>query len=353
MKKIVLLAMNNGIASTIIGPLEVFAYTGRMWNYFAGAPLATQFQVQIATVDGLAVKSQTGLAIHPDCGIDAVNKADAILVTSCGEDVEGAIRKNAAAIPWLIDHYRKGAILGSICSGLSILAATGLLDGKKATTHWGMTELFRKRFPAINLQSDQILVDEGRLLTAGGGYAGNDLAVYLVEKMCGKVLARQCADALLLETGRQLQTPFSGLLQHRIHADERVQRIQEWLDRNYQSDVDLATLASEHNMSPRNFIRRFKQASGETPLNYLQKLRVEAAKGLLEKTALNINSVAEQVGYQTETHFRRLFTRYTSLTPTVYRSKHSNSSVFGTVNALKRVDGAGPGNRGQRNNRIP
>ncbi|MDE0839142.1 MAG: helix-turn-helix domain-containing protein [Kiritimatiellae bacterium] len=328
MKEIVLLALDGGIASTLIGPLEIFTYTGGMWNYLAGEPLQQQFHARIATIDGRPVVSRTGLQINPDCSVDSVETADAILVTSCGEDIEGAIRAGQPIAHWLIDHYQRGTILGSVCSGLALLAMTGLLDGKKATTHWGMIEHFRKRFPSINFQPDQLLVDEGRLLTAGGGYAGNDLSLYLVEKMCGKTLSKQCADALLLETGRQLQTPFAGLLQHRLHGDERVQEIQRWLDRHYMDEINLDELAAKNNMSTRNFIRRFKQASGETPLNYLQKLRVEAAKKLLESSSMKIDSIASKVGYQTEAHFRQLFRRYTSMTPAAFRNKHADAAIF-------------------------
>lgn len=328
MREIVLLALDKGIASTLIGPLEIFAYTGGMWNYLAGRPLNTQFRVRVVTADGRPVISRTGLAIHPDCAIAAVERADAVLVTSCGDDIEGAMHRGAPAVKWLKAQYRKGATLGSICSGLSLLGMTGLLDGKMATTHWGMIDSFRRLFPRIRFQPDQLLVDQGRLLTAGGGYAGNDLSLYLVEKMCGKLMARQCADALLLETGRQLQAPFAGLLQHRVHGDEQVQKIQKWLDRHYMDEINLDALAVKYGMSPRNFIRRFKQASGETPLTYLQKLRVEASKKLLEKGELKIAAIADQVGYQTEAHFRKLFRRYTSVTPAAFRSKHSHSSVF-------------------------
>lgn len=328
MKEIVLLALDNGIASTLIGPLEIFAYTGGMWNYLAGEPLKPAFRVTVVSANGKPVRSRTGLVINVDAAMADIRHADAILVTSCGDDIDGAINNSDPAVKWLKEHYRKGAILGSICSGIAVLAMTGLLDGKKATTHWGMIEHFRKRFRAINFQPDQLLVDEGRLVTAGGGYAGNDLALYMVEKICGKVISRQCADALLLETGRQLQTPFAGLLQHRLHADERIQAIQKWLDNHYREEINLDELAIKHNMSPRNFIRRFKQASGETPLTYLQKLRVEAAKTLLEKTRKKIDVIAIEVGYRTEAHFRQLFRRYTSLTPVGFRSKHADSSVF-------------------------
>lgn len=328
MKEIVLLALENGIASTLIGPLEIFAYTGGMWNYLAGEPVAPQFRVRVVTANGRPVRSRTGLVIHPDCSMAEVETADAILVTSCGEDIEGAMHSGGPAVEWLLAHHRQGAILGSICSGLAVLAMTGLLDGRKATTHWGMIDHFRRRFPAIRFQPDQLLVDEGRIVTAGGGYAGNDLSLYMVEKICGKTLSKQCADALLLETGRQLQTPFAGLLRHRMHSDERVQAIQKWLDAHYREEINLDVLAVEHHMSPRNFVRRFKQASGETPLAYLQKLRIEAAKKLLEQTSLKIDAVSAEVGYKTEAHFRQLFRRYTSQTPAAFRSRHAELSTL-------------------------
>lgn len=328
MKDIVLLALDHGIASTLVGPLEIFAYTGSMWNYLAGKPLSARFRVRVVTSDGRPVASRTGLAIQPDCAITAVDCADAVLVTSCGEDIEGAMRRGGPAANWLAALYRRGATLCSICSGLSVLGMTGLLDGKRATTHWGLIDRFRRCFPAIRLQPDQLLVDEGRLITAGGGYAGNDLSLYLVEKLCGKQLARQCADALLLETGRQLQTPFAGLLKHRMHGDDHIQAIQRWLDRHYMKAINLDALAANHHMSPRNFIRRFKLASGETPLTYLQKLRVEAAKKLLEDSDLKISAIASKVGYQTEAHFRQLFRRYTSQTPAGFRARRAYTMAF-------------------------
>jgi transcriptional regulator GlxA family with amidase domain len=330
MKDIVLLALDNGIASTVVGPLEVFAYAGGMWNYLTGVPLELPFRVRVATLDGRPVKSRTGMPIHAHCDIASVDRADAVLVTSCGEDLVQAIATSGPVVTWLRHHHDRGATVGSVCSGLAVLAMTGLLDGKRATTHWGLVEAFRRRFPAIHLVPDQMVVDEGRVLTAGGGYAANDLSLYLVERYCGKTVAKQCADALLLETGRQLQSRFAGVLHHRMHADDQVQRIQEWLEGHYMTPINLDALASDHGMSPRNFIRRFKQASGETPLNYLHKLRVEAAKRLLERSDLRMDAVAEQVGYRTEAHFRQLFKRHAQMTPAAYRTRHCTSTTVRT-----------------------
>ncbi len=323
MRKVVLFAVNNGFASTVVGPLEVFAYTGGIWNYLTGTPLDLRFQVVVASIDGKPVTTHTGLVIQPDICIFDIEQADIILLTSCGEDIEAALDQNRAITPWLNQQYTQGATLGSICTGLALLAATGLLARKRASTHWGMVEILQKIYPLVKVEMDQIIIDHGQLITSGGGYAGNDLALHLVAKICGKQMAKQCANALLLETGRVSQVPFAGLQHHRMHQDEQIDKIQQWLDNHYQNNVNLDDLAKHHSMSPRNFKRRFKLASGNTPLIYLQKLRIEAAKNILETTHLQIDQVAYQVGYNNESHFRQLFKRYTLLTPTNYRSRYS------------------------------
>ncbi|OUR99103.1 hypothetical protein A9Q81_11000 [Gammaproteobacteria bacterium 42_54_T18] len=323
MRNVVLFALENAFISTISGPLEIFSSAGLMWNYLAGEPLDLQFQVTVASLHGEPIKTRTGLVIQPDTSIFDIKYADLILVTSCGEDIETELSHYQPALPWLRQQHSNGAILGSICSGLSLIAATGLLDGKSATTHWGMVDIFRKRFPAIDIKADQLFVDEGDIITSGGGFAGNDLALYLVQRFCGKEQSKQCANALLLDTNRRSQNQFSGILHHRMHQDDRVQEIQSWLDLHYQDEISLDRLAEKYSMSPRNFKRRFKIASGATPLAYLQKLRIEVAKKLLENSDVQINNIAEAVGYLDDNHFRKIFKRHTALTPRDYRNKHS------------------------------
>lgn len=325
MRRVVLYAQNMGFASTIVGPLEVFAYTGSMWNFLVGTPFDMQFLISVVSYDGKPVTTRTGLVIQVDGSIHDVDKADIVLVTSCGEDIQSALSRSRTVIPLLKKFYDDGAIVGSICSGLALLAATGLLNGKKATTHWGMVEIFRKQFPKIQLESDQLYIDEGRIVTSGGGYAGNDLALHLVEQLCGNALAKQVANALLLDTKRESQSSYAGVLHHRMHKDERIQKIQTWLDDHFNEVILLDDLAMRYGMSPRNFKRRFKEASGETPLSYLQKLRTEAAKSLLESTTQPIDAIAERVGYKDENYFRRLFKRHTHVTPNAYRVRFGST----------------------------
>lgn len=322
MKQVVLFVVENTFISTIAGPLEVFAYTGGMWNYLTGSPLDLQFQVTVVSLDGKPIRTRTGLVITPDASLDQAPKADIVLVASCGEDIESAISNNQSAIPWLRQQHESGALLGSICSGLALLAETGLLDGRKAATHWGMRDEFQQRYPLIEIQGDDLFIDDGDIVTSGGGNAGSDLALYLVEKFCSYEISKQCANALLLDTDRGSQKPYSGILHHRIHGDEKVQNIQSWLDQHFHQEINLDDLAEKNHMSPRNFKRRFKVASGESPLGYLQKLRVEAAKKLLESGDSPVDQISLQVGYVDHNHFRKLFKRHTTLTPSSYRERY-------------------------------
>lgn len=322
MQQVILFAVENTFISTISGPLEVFAYTGGMWNYLTGTPIELEFQVKVASIDGKPIRTRTGLVINPDISLKEASAADIVLVASCGEDIETAIKQNQAAIPWLVKQYEAGALLGSICSGLALLAETGLMDGRKAATHWGMRDEFQQRYPQIEIQGDDLYVDDGDIVTSGGGNAGSDLALHLVEKFCSCEKSKQCANALLLDTNRGSQKPYSGILHHRIHNDDKVQTIQNWLDENFHQEINLDELADNNHMSPRNFKRRFKLASGETPLGYLQKLRVEAAKKLLESSDSAVDQISLQVGYADHNHFRKLFKRHTTLTPSNYRERY-------------------------------
>ncbi|RLU03881.1 MAG: helix-turn-helix domain-containing protein [Ketobacter sp.] len=320
MKKVLIYAQQFGFASTVVGPLEVFAYTGTMWNYLTGADFEPRFTVQVASLDGRPVLTRTGLKIEVDVAILDADEPDVILVTSCGEAIESCLQLSAPVIPWLQQQSERGALIGSVCTGMVLLAAAGLLDGKRATTHWGMIDRVRRCFPSVHMEPDQLYIEQGNIITAGGGYAGNDLALYLVEKLCGKEMARQCANALLLDLGRSSQSMYAGIMHHRMHNDERVQSIQQWMEQHFASEIKLDELARQYGMSPRNFKRRFTDASGETPLNYLQKIRVEAAKQLLENSASQVEQVAEQVGYRDVNHFRRLFKRHAGMTPARFRA---------------------------------
>jgi transcriptional regulator GlxA family with amidase domain len=228
-------------------------------------------------------------------------------------------------IPWLRDLHAKGALIAGVCTGVALLAEAGLLDGRRATTHWAIAEHFRRRFPAVDWQP-QLLVTEDRGVFCGGGvYASIDLALYLVEKLCGRDIAMGCAKSLVVQMPRTYQTSFAVLPFGRDHGDAAVRSSEDWLHNHFPDDIDLDQLARDMALAPRTFLRRFKAATGETPLAYLQRLRTDAAKRMLEEDRMTIQEVSLAVGYEDAAFFRDLFKRHTGLAPGAYRERFGRS----------------------------
>ena len=259
----------------------------------------------------------TDLVWVPAAGLDLET------IVANGYDVDAAVARNARVIPWLQRQAAQGAEIAGVCSGVALLAAAGLLDGRRATTHWALAEQFRRRFPAVDWQPEYIVTEAPGVYCGGGVNAASDLSLYLVEKFCGREVATQCAKAMLIELPRLWQVAFAHLDVGRgQHEDEAILRAQEWLHEHYdRREVRLEALASRVGMSPRNFIRRFKDATGRTPLAYLQSLRIATAKRLLENGRGTIQEVSAAVGYDDLMFFRSLFRRHTGLSPTGYRQR--------------------------------
>ena len=205
------------------------------------------------------------------------------------------------------------------CTGAFLLAETGLLNGKTATTHWGFVDQFRQMYPNVNLKPQRLITDEETLFCAGALGAGIDLSIYLVEKYCGRDVAVQCSKALLHDMNRNSQAPYSVFQFQKNHADETIRVTQQWIEANYTQEINLNQVAKTHGMSRRTFERRFKKATGDTPLFYLQRTRVEAAKRLLESSDGTFDEICYKLGYENSGHFRAVFKKHTGLLPTEYQ----------------------------------
>jgi transcriptional regulator GlxA family with amidase domain len=228
---------------------------------------------------------------------------------------------------WIRQHYDKGAHVASICTGAFLLAETGLLDGRSATLHWGFADRFKARYPKVRLQHDRIFIDHGRLYCSAGVTAGMDLSLYLVEKFCGRQAATQSAKTMVLAMDRESQAPFTCFLRGKDHTDPLVARAQHLLEKNAARAVDYDELAHTLKMSRRSLERRFRQAAGMTPLSYLQRLRVEKARQLLEEGIATFSEVTYAVGYEDIAFFRKLFIRLTGLRPKEYQKKFAGYAV--------------------------
>ena len=320
MKKVIILAMRNAMSSSITGPMDVFYQAGVMWNYFQGKAPTPYFEVKVVTTNGAPFKCLNGLRIVPDAAMHEAGKADLIVVSSI-LDIERTLRVQREVVDWLKDRYHQGAHIATICSGAFVLAETGLLDGKTATTHWAFAERFRQRYPRISLKPERLITDEGDLFCSGGYNAGVDLSLYLVEKYCGHDVALQSSKSMISEMGRTSQAPYAVLHHRKDHHDPQVRAAQEWIEKNFDQQFTYEKLARQNGMSRRTMERRFKHVTGETPLAYQQTIRVAAAKRLLEKGNRSFEEITWQVGYGDSSTFRKVFVKQTGLVPTEYRKR--------------------------------
>ena len=327
MKKVTILAFNSAPSTTITGPLDVFSFAGNSANLIAEESPEPNFTVQIATPDGGPVQCANGVSITSHLALDEVEEQD-LLVLAGVWDVEGVLSSQQKAIQWIAGQYEQGVHVASMCTGSFILAATGLLDGKEATTHWGAAEVFRQLYPKVQLKPEKLITDAGGLYCAGAFTACYDLSLYLVAKYVGYNVAAESAKTLIHDIGRISQTPYSSFNFQRNHTDDSILQTQRKLEKHYADAFDIDSLASEAGMSRRTFERRFKSATGDTCKAYLQKVRVEAAKQLLEEKNSTFDEVSFDVGYENASYFRKVFSKHTGLRPTEYRNKFQRKWQF-------------------------
>jgi len=306
--------------------MDILNQAGRLWQRVNKSPQAPFFDVSIASADGKPIQCLNKVQIQPHSSIEAIDKTD-LLVIASATYIEQILQKSPELVPWIRRQYDQGAHVASICTGVFLLAETGLLDGKLATLHWGFTDTFRRRYPRVPLEADRMFIDHGRLYCSAGVNAGIDLSLCLVEKFCGRPTAVQSAKTMILDLGRETQAPYSSVLYSTDHGDLLVTKAQQWIKGHYTESIDYDRLAGKFRMSRRSLERRFKQATGTTPLDYLQQLRVENAKRLLEDGGRTFDEITYQVGYEDIPFFRKVFVRLTGLRPKEYQQRFAGYSA--------------------------
>jgi transcriptional regulator GlxA family with amidase domain len=313
--------LEGGYASTAIAPVEVFHSAGRLWNWLHGETQEPRFRVRTASIGGGAITAMGGVGLMPELDINDVAHTDIIVLSASNWDIIERIARETRLLEWLRTWHRRGAYIAGICSGVAFLAEAGLLDGREATTHWAVADLLRQRYPKVLWRVEQFVTEDGAIFCSGGVYAAIDVSLYLVEKLCGREIALQCAKSLLVSMPRGRQSGYSVLPLSRPHSDERIRQAEARLQQRFDKAVSIDELAERLGMSPRNFIRRFKAATGRLPGAYVQMLRVSAAKELFEQGGLTVQAVCEQIGYEDVAFFRTLFKRHTGMTPSEYQQR--------------------------------
>ena len=265
--------------------------------------------------------------VKPQTNISAITKTNLIIIPSLNHNYQIAVKGNKLLIDWIVKQYKDGAEIASICTGAFILASSGLLDGKSCSTHWAAADTFRTMFPKVNLQADKLITDENGIYTNGGAYSFLNLMIYLVEKYYDRQTAIFCSKVFQIEIDRQSQSAFTIFTGQKSHGDEIVKKAQAYIESNLHEKISIEQLASRFYVGRRNFDRRFIRATGNTPAEYSQRVKIEAAKRAFETSRKTINEVMYEVGYSDMKAFREVFRRITGMSPLEYRSKYNKEAV--------------------------
>ena len=313
----IVVPVGNTNLSSITGAFEILTYAERYWQKMGNK---ARIEVRIAGFV-TELKLDVGFfSIHP-LNIKEIKQTDLLIIPSVYYDSD-LFEENKELISWIKEQYKCGAEIASICSGAFLLAASGLLEGKSVSTHWNVAENFTRMFPNIHLEIDKLITADRGIYTNGGGYSFLNLILFLVEKYYDKQTAIFCSKIFQIDIERGSQSPFHVFQKQKNHGDELISKAQAYIEENLSTRISFEGLASKLAISRRNFDRRFVKATGNTPVEYLQRVKVEVAKNTLEEGRKTIFEVMNEVGYSDDKAFREVFKKITGLSPIDYRNKY-------------------------------
>ena len=266
--------------------------------------------------------------IKPDTAINKIKKTDLVIIPALNGNVTEVLKKNTAFIPWITEQYKSGAEVASLCTGAFLLAATGLVDGKRCATHWFAADAFRKAYPKVKLVDEKIIVDEDGVYSSGGAYSFLNLILYLVEKFAGREMAISVSKMFEIEFSRECQSFFAIFDGQKDHEDKAIKLVQQFIEHNFRERMSVEQLAKMFALSRRNLERRFKRATSNTIVEYTHRVKVEAAKKSLETGREQVNEIMYKVGYNDSKTFRDVFKKYTGFSPIEYKNKFCRPSAF-------------------------
>jgi transcriptional regulator GlxA family with amidase domain len=316
----ILIPLGHTSLVNIEGTHQIFNEVNGLLSELGREP---KFDVHLVGISRETRQTNGLFTVNPDVLIYDVSKTDLIIIPALHGDQVKAAERNKEFIPWIIQQYKNGAEVVSFCIGSFFLASTGLLEGKQCTTHWRFANEFRKMFPDVNLLDDKIMTEEAGIYTSGGAYSYLNLLLYLIEKYAGRDIAIMISKAFMIDIDRNSQSPFIMFRGQKEHEDEQVKKAQEFIESNYQEKITVEQLASMLALSRRNLERRFKKATANTVVEYMQRVKVEAAKMSLESSRETIGEVMYKVGYTDTKAFRTTFKKITGLSPVRYRNKYN------------------------------
>lgn len=320
MKHITIIVPKGAILGSIEGPRQVFTEVNKLFMNMGKAPV---FDVQLAGLTKEVAVAGGRYTVYTDVLIADLQKTDLIIIPALDGDMATTLAQNGDYIPWLVKQYNNGAEVASLCVGAFLLASTGLITGRKCATHWMAANDFRRMFPEVQLVEDKIITDEYGIYSSGGAFSYLNLILYLIEKYAGRDTAVFMSKAFQIDIERHSQSPFAIFKGQKAHEDEVIKKAQLHIEHNYQERITVEQLASLLALSRRNLERRFKKATSNSIVEYIQRVRIEAAKMCLESTRENVTEIMYKVGYSDSKAFRDIFKRITGLSPLQYSNKYN------------------------------
>jgi transcriptional regulator GlxA family with amidase domain len=321
--RVVLLALDECFGSSIAGPLDLFNTANLIARSLNMAP-SPVFQWQVLSRDGASVRASNGYRIDVDGDLGLAAGPHVIMIPAFGspepDQLVQAVQKQKGLLDWIRAQYERGATVAASCSGTFLLAESGLLDNRPATTSWWLAPAFAHRYPNARLDSMCMLTDQDRVLCAGAGMSHLDLTLHLISRLAGRELGRLCAKYAVLDDQRRSQAPYMVLDHVRSH-DPLISRAEKWLKTRLGEGISIEEMAANLAVSPRTLARRFRKSTGSSPRAFVERVRIEMSKALLENTQLRMGEILDRIGYSDDSTFRRLFRRHTGLSPREYRRR--------------------------------
>ncbi len=324
MKNISILVPESAVMQAIADPQYLFSAAN---HFLVAAGKQPLFQVQLVGVQKEVRLNNGMFSIHTDKQLDDATQSDLVIIPALFGDMKHAIAQNKKLLPWINEQYKNGAEVASLCVGAFLLASTGLLDGKKCSTHWGFQNEFRALFPAVEVIDGSIITEEHRLYSSGGANSYWNLLLHLLEKYTDRATAILASKYFAIDIDRDSQSAFAMFQGQRNHTDEAIKQAQNFIEAHITERISIDELADKVVVGRRSFERRFKQATNNTVLEYIHRVKIEAAKRSFENSRKNINDVMFDVGYTDTKAFRSIFKKITGLTPVEYRNKYNKMVV--------------------------
>jgi transcriptional regulator GlxA family with amidase domain len=323
MKNVSILVPESAVLAAIDDPRHVFSQVNSIAKASGKLPV---FDLKFVGLNKEVKLHDGAFSVHSDLLLENVKKTDLIFIPAFYGDSVTFLETNKEFIPWICEQNKKGAEVVSLCVGAFMLAKTGLLNGKKCSTHWQAAEEFKEMFPSVELVTDKIITEEDGIYTSGGATSYWNLLIYLVEKFTDRETAILTAKVFAIDIERHSQTHFVIFKGQKTHADEDIRKAQKFIENNFQDKFTVDDLSSKIAISRRSLERRFKKATNNTITEYIQRVKVEAAKKSFETTNKNVTEVMFDVGYSDTKAFRGTFKKITGMTPFDYRSKYKKGA---------------------------